>query len=115
DTALAAAQDDSIPALLARSRSWSDAASGSHWFLQLMSVPATQSTYVENYLRRARRSLDAGQLRLYRAETAAGHQLAVIYGDFPDQRSALQSLVAMPDWIRSTRPIARQVRSLRQP
>jgi MSHA biogenesis protein MshM len=115
DTAVATAPDDSIPALLTRSRSWSDAASGSHWFLQLMSVPATQTTYVENYLRRARRSLDAGQLRLYRAETAAGPQLAVIYGDFPDQRSALQSLGAMPDWIRSTRPIARQVRSLREP
>ena len=115
DTASAAGQDDSIPALLTRTRSWSDAASGSHWFLQLMSVPATQSTYVENYLRRVRRSLDAGQLRLYRTATTAGPQLAVIYGDFPDQRSALQSLGAMPDWIRSTRPIARQVRSLRQP
>jgi type II secretory pathway predicted ATPase ExeA len=113
--AVAAAQDDGLPALLARSRTWSEAASGSRWFLQLMSVPATQSTYVDNYLRRARHSLDAEQLRLYRAETAAGPQLAVIYGDFPDQRSARQSLAALPDWIRSTRPIVRQVRSLRQP
>jgi len=115
DTAIAAAPDDTLSALLARSRSWSDAASGSHWFLQLMSVPATQTTYVGNYLRRARGSLDAEQLRLYRAETASGTQLAVIYGEFPDQRSALQSLAALPDWIRSTRPIARQIRSLRQP
>ena len=104
-----------MQALLASSRRWSGDASGEHWFIQLMSAPATQGGYVQNYLQRARRSLDPEQLRIYRADTAGGPQIAVIYGDFPDQRSALQSLAELPDWIAASRPLPRQVRSLRQP
>ncbi len=110
-----AATDDPLQALLASSRRWSGDAPGDHWFIQLMSAPATQGGYVQNYLQRARRSLDPEQLRIYRADTAGGPQIAVIYGDFPDQRSALQSLAELPDWIAASRPLPRQVRSLRQP
>lgn len=106
---------DDLQALLATSRIWSENAAGERWFIQLMSVPAAKGAYVEDYLRRARRALDPQQVRAYRAETPGGSQLAVIYGDFPDQRSALQSLAGLPDWIASARPIPRQVRSLRQP
>ncbi len=104
-----------LESLLAHTRAWSDSAPGEHWFIQLMSVPADQGTYVRNYIARASRSLDPQQLRAYRSETASGLQLAVIYGDYPDQRSVQKSLAALPDWIASTRPIARQIRSLREP
>jgi MSHA biogenesis protein MshM len=106
---------DDLQAVLATSRIWSENAAGERWFIQLMSVPAAKGAYVQDYLRRARRALDPQQVRAYRAETPGGSQLAVIYGDFPDQRSALQSLAGLPDWIASARPIPRQVRSLRQP
>jgi type II secretory pathway predicted ATPase ExeA len=107
--------DDPLQALLATSRQWSGSAPGEHWFIQLMSAPAAQGGYVHNYLQRARRSLDPEQLRIYRTDAAGGPQIAVIYGDFPDQRSALQSLAGLPDWIAASRPLPRQVRSLRQP
>lgn len=110
-----AATDDPLDSLLAASRQWSGNAPGEHWFIQLMSAPAAQGGYVQNYLQRARRSLDPDQLRIYRADTAGGPQIAVIYGDFPDQRSALQSLAELPDWIAASRPLPRQVRSLRHP
>ena len=80
-----------------------------------MSAPVAQGEQVERYVRRARRTLDAQQLRAYRADTAGGTKLAVIYGDFPDQRTAQQALATLPDWIATARPIARPVRSLRQP
>jgi MSHA biogenesis protein MshM len=112
-----AADDDADPLqqLLATSREWTRSAPGERWFIQLMSVPAAQSDNVLTYLRRARRSLDPQWLRAYRTDDPADAQLAVIYGDFADQRSALQALAALPDWITRSQPIARQVRSLRPP
>lgn len=110
-----ATADDPLQALLATSRQWSGNAPGEHWFIQLMSAPAAQGSYVQNYLQRARRSLDPEQLRIYRTDAVGGPQIAVIYGDFPDQRSALQSLAGLPDWITASRPLPRQVHSLRPP
>ncbi|WP_439535106.1 AAA family ATPase [Methyloversatilis sp.] len=107
--------DDDLTSLLASSKSWTTSAPDDRWFIQLMSAPVAQGEQVERYVRRARRTLDAQQLRAYRADTAGGTQLAVIYGDFPDQRSAQQALATLPDWIATARPIARPVRSLRQP
>ncbi|MFH1815297.1 MAG: AAA family ATPase [Pseudomonadota bacterium] len=106
---------DDLTSLLASSKSWTTSAPDDRWFIQLMSAPVAQGEQVERYVRRARRTLDAQQLRAYRADTASGTKLAVIYGDFPDQRSAQQALATLPDWIATARPIARQVRSLRQP
>jgi len=106
---------DDLTSLLASSKSWTTSAPDDRWFIQLMSAPVAQGEQVERYVRRARRTLDAQQLRAYRADTAGGTKLAVIYGDFPDQRSAQQALATLPDWIASARPIARPVRSLRQP
>ncbi|MDP3874618.1 MAG: AAA family ATPase [Methyloversatilis sp.] len=106
---------DDLTSLLASSKSWTTSAPDDRWFIQLMSAPVAQGEQVERYVRRARRTLDAQQLRAYRADTAGGTQLAVIYGDFPDQRTAQQALATLPDWIATARPIARQVRSLRQP
>lgn len=80
-----------------------------------MSAPVARGEQFERYVRRTRRTLDAQQLRAYRADTAGGTKLAVICGDFPDQRSAQQALAALPDWIAGARPIARPGRSLRQP
>lgn len=106
---------DDLTSLLASSKSWTTSAPDDRWFIQLMSAPVAQGEQVERYVRRARRTLDAQQLRAYRADTAGGTKLAVIYGDFPDQRTAQQALATLPDWIATARPIARQVRSLRQP
>ncbi|AOF83443.1 ATPase associated with various cellular activities family protein [Methyloversatilis sp. RAC08] len=106
---------DDLTSLLASSKSWTTSAPDDRWFIQLISAPAAQGEQVERYVRRARRTLDAQQLRAYRADTAGGTKLAVIYGDFPDQRSAQQALATLPDWIATARPIARPVRSLRQP
>ena len=106
---------DDLSSLLASSKSWTTSAPDDRWFIQLMSAPVAQGEQVERYVRRARRTLDAQQLRAYRADTAGGTKLAVIYGDFPDQRTAQQALATLPDWIATARPIARQVRSLRQP
>lgn len=104
---------DPLEALLAASRTWSTTAPGERWFVQLMSVPASRADHVLDYVRRAGRALDAQQLRAYRTDTAGGAQLAVIYGDFADLRSAQQAVDAMPEWIRGTRPVVRQLRSLR--
>lgn len=106
---------DDLTSLLASSKSWTTSAPDDRWFIQLMSAPVAEGEQVERYVRRARRTLDAQQLRAYRADTAGGTQLAVIYGDFPDQRTAQQALATLPDWIATARPIARPVRSLRQP
>ncbi|MFZ5455936.1 MAG: hypothetical protein ACOY9I_09815 [Pseudomonadota bacterium] len=95
------------------SRAWSTTAPGERWFVQLMSVPAGRADHVLDYVRRAGRALDPQQLRAYRTDTAGDTQLAVIYGDFADLRSAQQAVDAMPDWIRGTRPVVRQLRSLR--
>lgn len=104
---------DPLEALLAASRAWSTTAPGERWFVQLMSVPASRADHVLDYVRRAGRALDAQQLRAYRTDTAGDTQLAVIYGDFADLRSAQQAVEAMPEWIRGTRPVVRQLRSLR--
>lgn len=104
---------DPLEALLAASRAWSTTAPGERWFVQLMSVPAGRADHVLDYVRRAGRALDAQQLRAYRTDTAGDTQLAVIYGDFADLRSAQQAVEAMPEWIRGTRPVVRQLRSLR--
>lgn len=104
---------DPLEALLAGSRGWTTSASAERWFIQLMSVPAGKGPYVLDYVRRASRAVDPALLRAYRTETPAGSQIAVIYGDFPDQRSALQAIAALPDWIAASRPLARSVRSLR--
>ncbi len=57
-----------------------------------------------------------GFAHVYRAKHLVfGEDFAVIYGDFPDQRSALQSLAGLPDWITASRPLPRQVHSLRPP
>lgn len=104
---------DPLEALLAASRAWSTTAPGERWFVQLMSVPASRADHVLDYVRRAGRALDAQQLRAYRTDTAGDTQLAVIYGDFADLRSAQQAIEAMPEWIRGTRPVVRQLRSLR--
>jgi len=109
----APASADPLEALLAASRAWSTTAPGERWFVQLMSVPARRADHVLDYVRRAGRALDAQQLRAYRTDTAGDTQLAVIYGDFADLRSAQQAVEAMPDWIRGTRPVVRQLRSLR--
>lgn len=106
---------DDLTSLLASSKSWTTSAPDDRWFIQLMSAPVAEGKQVERYVRRARRTLDAQQLRAYRADTSGGTKLAVIYGDFPDQRTAQQALATLPDWIATARPIARQVRSLRQP
>ncbi|WP_306441157.1 AAA family ATPase [Methyloversatilis sp. XJ19-13] len=106
---------DDLMSLLASSKSWTTSAPDDRWFIQLMSAPVAQGAQVERYVRRARRTLDAQQLRAYRADTAGGTKLAVIYGDFPDQRTAQQALATLPDWIATARPIARPVSSLRQP
>lgn len=102
-----------LEALLAASRAWSGSASGDRWFIQLMSVPADKGDYVLDYVRRAGRAVDPQQLRAYRTETPGGAQIAVIYGDFADQRSAQQAAGTLPEWIASSRPLARQLRSLR--
>lgn len=109
----ASASADSLEALLAASRAWSTTAPGERWFVQLMSVPAGRADHVLDYVRRAGRALDPQQLRAYRTGTAGATQLAVIYGDFADLRSAQQAADAMPEWIRGTRPVVRQLRSLR--
>jgi type II secretory pathway predicted ATPase ExeA/septal ring-binding cell division protein DamX len=112
-TPSAPASADPLESLLAASRAWSTTAPGERWFVQLMSVPASRADHVLDYVRRAGRALDAQQLRAYRTDTAGAPQLAVIYGDFADLRSAQQAVDAMPDWIRGTRPVVRQLRSLR--
>lgn len=104
---------DPLESLLMASRAWSTTAPGERWFVQLMSVPAGRADHVLDYVRRAGRALDPQQLRAYRTDTAGDTQLAVIYGDFADLRSAQQAVDAMPDWIRGTRPVVRQLRSLR--
>jgi septal ring-binding cell division protein DamX len=109
----APASADPLESLLAASRAWSATAPGERWFVQLMSVPAGRADHVIDYVRRAGRALDPQQLRAYRTDTAGDPQLAVIYGDFADLRSAQQAVDAMPDWIRGTRPLVRQLRSLR--
>ncbi|MBL8468117.1 ExeA family protein [Methyloversatilis discipulorum] len=109
----APAAADPLEALLAASRTWSTTAPGERWFVQLMSVPAGRADHVLDYVRRAGRALDPQQLRAYRTDGAGDAQLAVIYGDFADLRSAQQAVDAMPDWIRGTRPVVRQLRSLR--
>lgn len=109
----ASASGDPLEALLASSRDWTTSAPGERWFIQLMSVPAGKGPYVLDYVRRASRSVDPALLRAYRTETTAGSQIAVIYGDFADQRSAQQAVASLPDWIAASRPMARSVRSLR--
>ncbi|WP_019919476.1 ExeA family protein [Methyloversatilis discipulorum] len=109
----APASADPLESLLAASRTWSTTAPGERWFVQLMSVPAGRADHVLDYVRRAGRALDPQQLRAYRTDGAGDAQLAVIYGDFADLRSAQQAVDAMPDWIRGTRPVVRQLRSLR--
>lgn len=104
---------DPLEALLAGSRGWTTSAPAERWFIQLMSVPAGKGPYVLDYVRRASRAVEPALLRAYRTETPAGSQIAVIYGDFPDQRSAQQAIGALPDWIAASRPMARSVRSLR--
>ncbi len=107
------AAGDPLEALLAGSRGWTTSAPAERWFIQLMSVPSGKGPYVLDYVRRASRAVDPALLRAYRTETPAGSQIAVIYGDFPDQRSAQQAIGALPDWIAASRPMARSVRSLR--
>jgi type II secretory pathway predicted ATPase ExeA/septal ring-binding cell division protein DamX len=109
----APASTDPLESLLTASRAWSTTAPGERWFVQLMSVPAGRADHVLDYVRRAGRALDPQQLRAYRTDTAGETQLAVIYGDFADLRSAQQAVDAMPDRIRGTRPVVRQLRSLR--
>lgn len=113
DGAQQIATGDPLETLLAGSRGWTASAPAERWFIQLMSVPAGKGPYVLDYVRRASRAVDPALLRAYRTETPAGSQIAVIYGDFPDQRSAQQAIGALPDWIAASRPMARSVRSLR--
>lgn len=105
--------EDALEALLARSREWTGTAPGERWFIQLMSVPANRADHVPDYVRRAGRAIDPQQLRAYRTDTPAGAQIAVIWGDFADRRSALRAVDELPGWIASARPIPRQLRSLR--
>ncbi|WP_317984290.1 AAA family ATPase [Candidatus Dactylopiibacterium carminicum] len=83
------------------------------WFIQLRSVPASNASSLEDFLASADRALDPAQLRLFVVKNDPKQMIGVIYGAYPDSRSAQNGVQQLPAWLRAAGPFIRSFKSLR--
>ncbi|MDQ5904769.1 MAG: biosis protein MshM [Pseudomonadota bacterium] len=98
---------------LAASETWLRQTRGHHYFIQLLSVDATNAREVEAFLATYGSSLDASQLRVYRSSLSGRDRIGVIFGDFATREQATAAIGTLPSALQATQPYPRSVAKLR--
>ncbi|MDQ5879763.1 MAG: biosis protein MshM [Pseudomonadota bacterium] len=98
---------------LSASETWLRQTRGHHYFIQLLSVDATNAREVEAFLATYGSSLDASQLRVYRSSLSGRDRIGVIFGDFATREQATAAIGTLPSALQATQPYPRSVAKLR--
>jgi MSHA biogenesis protein MshM len=93
---------------------WLSETDDSRWFIQLFSTDKENADMVEAFLAMAIKSgIDVKQLRAYESTRNNQARIGVIFGDYPNSRSARIGIERLPKSLLVTRPHPRQVKRLR--
>ncbi|GAB4170677.1 MAG: hypothetical protein Fur0039_10320 [Rhodocyclaceae bacterium] len=88
-------------ALLERTRKRLASTPPDHWFIQILSAPASGTAEVERFIAAAARLAEEERLGAYLARSGAAERIAVIYGEYPDLAAASAALATLPAELRA--------------
>jgi len=94
-------------------KTWLDSVSGNRWFIQLLNTDADSAAQVERFLANLPKSVDAGQIRAYTAQSKGTGRLGVIYGEYASREAASRAVKELPPSLKAYGPYPRQVRHLK--
>ncbi|MBI4988906.1 MAG: AAA family ATPase [Rhodocyclales bacterium] len=98
---------------LEETQQWLETVADNRWFIQLLNTDVSSLVSVENFLHKAARLTDEGDLRVYSVVVKGTRRLGVIYGDYPSLESASKAMNDLPPALKVFGPYPRQVRRLK--
>lgn len=96
---------------LAATQDWLSRSPPTTHTLQLLG--AGSEAQLKSHLRALSKSLDPGQLHVFRTVAQGKPSMTVVYGAYPDRKSALQALGQLPPAITAYKPVVRTVNGIR--
>lgn len=95
----------------AATREWLNAAAGSTHTIQLMGT--STEAQLDAQLKSLGKMLDPSRLYVYRTVAQGKPSITVVYGEYPDRKSALQALDKLPVELVANKPVLRTVNGIR--
>ena len=103
----------SLDQRIAETGEWLRNVPASHYFVQLLSTDGSNEAGVLAFVADKEKTLDPGQLRVYRSKLSGRERLGVIYGDFPSLGAAQEVLSSIRISSGDSTPYIRSVTKLR--
>jgi septal ring-binding cell division protein DamX len=106
-----AARSDIIATRMQATSQWLKSGDPSAYTIQLF--VAQNEQHLRKHLRMLTNFIGSNDLYLYRTAGQGRDPVTVLWGNFPDRRSAEQQLKQLPAWIRANRPYLRTLSGIR--
>ena len=98
---------------IAATEAWLGKTPDTHFFIQLLSTEASNSSDVQTFVDTLAKKIDPHQIRVYRSKLSGRDRLGVIYGEYATRDAAAADLTRLSEITPAGSPYIRTVRKLK--